>query len=220
MAPRRTRDARSSRERDRIYLEENRRRLEEHQQRLDEHLRQLKERDRRAQERQRLAEERDHPIIERAKAGATYLAISQELGVPVGLVRRVCRQAGVKAPRPQDEATMQRHQQIVEQVRAGSSLAAAARAFGLSPRSGLAYLRASRSALAVAAGPAPLPRLEGERSVRHPRRSSVALHSPRQSLSPKIQGQVASSRDTAVTSPSLLRKLKMIERPPLRPVMV
>jgi hypothetical protein len=86
-----------------MFLEDNRRRLEEHQQRLDERLRQLKERDRRDRERQRLAEERAHPIIERAKAGATYLAISHELGVPVGLVRRVCRQAGVKAPRPQDD---------------------------------------------------------------------------------------------------------------------
>ena len=110
-----------------MYLEENRRRLEEHQQRLDERLRQLKERDRPP----RLAEERNHPIIERAKAGATYLAISHELGVPVGLVRRVCRQAGVKAPRPKDEATVQRHQQMIERVRAGSSLVAVARTFGV-----------------------------------------------------------------------------------------
>ena len=131
MAPRRPRDAQSRRERDRMYLEENRRLLEEHQQRLDERLRQLKERDRRDRERQRLAEERAHPIIERAKAGATYLAISHELGVPVGLVRRVCRQAGVKAPRPQDEATIQRHQQMIERVRAGSSLVAVAKAFGI-----------------------------------------------------------------------------------------
>jgi ribosomal protein S13 len=79
--------------------------------------------------------ERNLTIIERVKAGASLVAVSRELGLSPSLVRLVCHQAGVKAQRQSrqlDEAMAQRDQQIVEQVRAGSSLLAAARAFGLS----------------------------------------------------------------------------------------
>ena len=79
--------------------------------------------------------ERNLTIIERVKAGASLVAVSRDLGLSPSLVGLVCHRAGVKAQRqsrPRDEAKVQRDQQIVEQVRAGSSLAAAARAFGLS----------------------------------------------------------------------------------------
>ena len=86
---------------------------------------------------------RNRAILERAKAGAFFPAISRELGLPYNMVFAVCQRAGIKTPRApypsgvrrvreKDPAMMQRDQQIVEQVRAGRYLVEVARAFGIS----------------------------------------------------------------------------------------
>jgi DNA invertase Pin-like site-specific DNA recombinase len=91
------------------------------------------------QERERIAQERGErnlAILERAKAGVTYQAISREMGLPLSTVYQICQKFGVKAPRPpvlrRDEAMIQRDQQIIERVRAGGSLVITGRAFGIS----------------------------------------------------------------------------------------
>jgi Mor family transcriptional regulator len=89
-----------------------------------------------ANAREQRALERDL-ILDRALAGATYRAIGCELGLEAKKVYTICRQAGVKAPRPRvvrsrDEATAQRDREILDDVRAGISMGAAARRYGIS----------------------------------------------------------------------------------------
>jgi DNA-binding CsgD family transcriptional regulator len=91
-----------------------------------------------ANERERYALERDQlrgEILDRATAGATYRTIAAELGLETRQVYGICRRAGAKAPRqprPPDAAITQRDREILEDVRAGISMGAAARRYGIS----------------------------------------------------------------------------------------
>jgi transposase-like protein len=77
---------------------------------------------------------RNLAIVESVKGGAPLCAVAREFGLTRQHVWLICHRAGVETPRrprQRDATKVQRDREIVERVRAGDSLVAVARAFGL-----------------------------------------------------------------------------------------
>jgi hypothetical protein len=77
---------------------------------------------------------RNLAIVERVKAGDPLCAVARAFGLTRQNIWSICHRAGVETPRrprQRDATKVQRDREIVERVRAGDSLVAVARAFGL-----------------------------------------------------------------------------------------